>query len=177
MRVLNGLFLLNKVFAQDASSAESGSGDEQGFSSVQVTKVVHLDITVNGETLGTVDIGLFGDQVPKTTKNFESLCEGWKNPDDQQDYQYAGSKIHRISPEFVIQAGDIVNGDGTGSISIYGQTFDDENFLLKHYDEGWVSMANNGKDSNGSQFFILLDEADFLDGEHVVFGKVIYGME
>ena len=103
MRVLNGFLLLNKLFAEDASSAESGSGDEQAFSSIQVTKVVHLDITVNGETLGTIDIGLFGDQVPKTTKNFESLCEGWKNPDDQQDYQYAGSKIHRISPDFVIQ--------------------------------------------------------------------------
>ena len=72
-------------------------------------------------------------------------------------------------------AGDIVNGDGTGSISIYGKTFEDENFLLKHYDIGYVSMANQGENTNGCQFFITLDDADFLDNQHVVFGKVIFG--
>ena len=68
-----------------------------------------------------------------------------------------------------------MNGDGTGSISIYGKTFEDENFLLKHYDIGYVSMANQGENTNGCQFFITLDDADFLDNQHVVFGKVIFG--
>lgn len=170
---------LNSVFFFVGIAAESATDEAllNEIPSIKVTNIAHLDISVNGAAIGTIDIGLFGDQVPKTVKNFESLCEGWKNPVDDVTHEYGGSKIHRISQGFVVQAGDIIKGDGTGSISIYGETFDDENFLLNHYDEGWVSMANNGKDSNGCQFFMLLDEAEFLDGEHVVFGKVVYGMD
>jgi cyclophilin family peptidyl-prolyl cis-trans isomerase len=128
--------------------------------------IVYLDIDVNNHR-GRILISLNNKITPKTSKNFSVLCE---------KKAYVNSPLHRVIKDFMIQGGDFTNYDGTGGISIYGNKFNDENFTLKN-DRGTISMANSGPNSNGSQFFISTKDNNFLDGKHVVFGKVIKGMD
>ncbi|KAJ7967177.1 Peptidyl-prolyl cis-trans isomerase [Quillaja saponaria] len=135
----------------------------------EITHRVYLDVDIEEQRLGLYQ---------KLLKILGLCAQGRRGrvPGGQK-LHYKGTPFHRIISGFMIQGGDIVHGDGKGYESIYGGTFPDENFKIKHSHAGVVSMVNSGPDSNGSQFFITTVKASWLDGEHVVFGKVIQGMD
>lgn len=140
--------------------------------------VVFFDIALGREPLGRVKMELFADVVPRTAENFRQYCTGETKNAQGIPQGYKGSKFHRVIKDFMVQGGDFVFGDGTGSACIYGtKSFADENFKLKHDAAGLLSMANSGPNTNGSQFFITTVPTPFLNNKHVVFGKVVDGMD
>ncbi|KAJ6708977.1 PEPTIDYL-PROLYL CIS-TRANS ISOMERASE CYP63 [Salix koriyanagi] len=141
--------------------------------------LVFLDVSIDGDPAERIFIELFADVVPKTAENFRALCTGEKGigKTTGKPLRYKGCSFHRIIKGFMAQGGDFSKGNGSGGESIYGGKFADENFILQHEGAGLLSMANSGPHTNGSQLFIIFKPQVHLDGKHVVFGKVVKGMD
>ncbi len=117
---------------------------------------------------GDIKIELEREKVPNLTKNFLSLARSGK---------YNNTIFHRVIPGFMIQGGDYENFNGTGGTSYTGNYLKDEFGEGLSNIRGVISMANKGPNTNGSQFFLVQKNSEFLDGRHSVFGKIIKGME
>jgi cyclophilin family peptidyl-prolyl cis-trans isomerase len=141
----------------------------------ETQKNVFFDITIGGKDAGRIVFKLYDDIVPRTAANFRTLAIG--TTINGVKAGYAGSGFHRVINQFMLQGGDFTNHNGTGGVSIYGAKFADENFTKKHTRPGLLSMANAGKNTNGSQFFVTTVPCSWLDGKHVVFGEVVSGMD
>ena len=151
-------------------------------------------VSVAGSTPQTIVVfKLNNDKCPKTCDNFIAICQSRakaKRPTvsassshDVVEPTYRGTEFHRIIPGFMVQGGDFSMFDGKGGFAAPTTTYDgkptfpDECFDISHDREGILSMANRGKNTNGSQFFITLGKALHLDGKHVAFGSVVRNLE
>ena len=164
--------------AQSFSRLRPGQAAGKSPATAEITNKVYFDVTIGGKPAGRIEIGLFGKDVPQTVENFRSLSTGERGKGDSgKDLTYKGSIFHRVIPGFMLQGGDFTHANGMGGESIYGEKFDDESFMYVHDAPGLLSMANAGRNTNGSQFFITTVPTPHLNGKHVIFGRVISGMD
>eukprot|EP00931_Biecheleriopsis_adriatica_P087916 TRINITY_DN62317_c0_g1_i1.p1 TRINITY_DN62317_c0_g1~~TRINITY_DN62317_c0_g1_i1.p1 ORF type:complete len:393 (+),score=94.65 TRINITY_DN62317_c0_g1_i1:46-1179(+) len=170
------------------SNFSGGSGAPSGVKELSISDAqgcdenqkVFMSVKVGDDEPARIEIELFTKSYPRTAENFRALCTGEKGKGKSgKSLTFKDSKFHRIIPGFMCQGGDFTNGDGTGGESIYGEKFNDEwtNGYITHSKAGLLSMANAGRNTNGSQFFITLAACTHLDGKHVIFGQVTDGMD
>merc|ERR1719382_175565 len=140
---------------------------------------VFLDVAVGAEPPARMVFGLYTDTVPKTAENFRQLCTGEHAGLTRRGkpFHYKGCLLHRMIPGLMVQGGDCENTNGTGGESIYGRRFKDEAFVDKHTRRGLLAMANDGPNTNGSNFFVSFAAAEHLDKHHVIFGELVEGWE
>jgi peptidylprolyl isomerase len=183
-----GLTLALPGFAADEKKAPAKAAEEKKAPAKaekakeedkdrEITRRCFFEVKIDGKPAGKIVMGLYGKTTPKTVDNFMEICIGAKSDKNPKALSYKNSPFHRVIPQFMLQGGDITQGNGMGGESIYGRTFPDENFKLKHDRPGLLSMANAGPNTNGSQFFITTVTTPWLDGRHVVFGHVVEGMD
>jgi peptidylprolyl isomerase len=183
MMICIGIYALYSIYSTFIASGAPSGVKELALADAAAAEEnvkVFLDIKIGDADPGRVEMLLFSKHYPKTAENFRALCTGEKGKGQSgKELSFNGSGFHRIIPGFMCQGGDFTRGNGTGGESIYGEKFADEwdSGYIGHTKPGLLSMANAGKNTNGSQFFVLLNAAKHLDGKHVVFGQVTSGME
>eukprot|EP00442_Polarella_glacialis_P036570 CAMPEP_0115079234 /NCGR_PEP_ID=MMETSP0227-20121206/17990_1 /TAXON_ID=89957 /ORGANISM="Polarella glacialis, Strain CCMP 1383" /LENGTH=383 /DNA_ID=CAMNT_0002466705 /DNA_START=74 /DNA_END=1225 /DNA_ORIENTATION=+ len=174
------LFQVRQYFAGGSAPAGTKELPLSEAAGCAENSKVFLSIQIGDAEPETVELELFTKSFPKTTENFRALCTGEKGKGKSgKTLTLKGSDFHRIIPSFMCQGGDFTAGNGTGGESIYGSKFPDEweGGFVGHSKAGLLSMANAGKDTNGSQFFITLASCSHLNGKHVIFGQVLDGMD
>jgi len=175
-----GFLLLAGVLGLDGGKPPTLTKIESDVYSKESNPRVYFDMEIGGKSAGRITMELFATVVPKTAENFRALCTGEKGTGSSgKPLHYKGSAFHRVIPGFMCQGGDFTRGNGTGGESIYGSKFDDEweNGFIAHDIPGLLSSANSGRNTNGSQFFLTTAKTGWLNCKHVVFGRVVEGMD
>lgn len=152
------------------------SNENIDFDLIPKNTYVYFNIGTKDKLYGTVIFRLYDDICPITSNNFRKLSTKSPITDDNQP-AYTGCNFFRIIKNFMVQSGDFENNNGSGGVSIYGEYFEDEDLTIPIDKPGLLVSANNGPNTNNSQFFITTSSAQHLDGKHVVFGEVISGMD
>jgi cyclophilin family peptidyl-prolyl cis-trans isomerase len=176
-QALPSLILTAWLIAGAAASFGKVGKNPISANKVPVTDFASLIIEINGKEIEQpIVIGLFGKDMPYSSKNFREICRGAKDEEDRY-LSYAGAPFHRIIPGFMIHGGDVLQHNGKNNAHIYPGKFKDEGEFNILHEIGCVGLANSGKDSSGSQFYIPTAPVNFLDGRHAIIGRVVKGMD
>ncbi|KOX75221.1 Peptidyl-prolyl cis-trans isomerase A [Melipona quadrifasciata] len=130
-----------------------------------------FEIEIQGDQkLGSIQFELYDDIVPRTCANFAELCRGYNS------LSYKNTSFHRIVSGYWCQGGDVTKFNGSGGRSIYGESFEHENYNLRHAGPGVLSMCSETENASNSKFNLTFRKLETVNGKYVVFGKVIAGL-